>query len=279
MAIRCFWPALLSIASVVGLFAPQVQAIPLPLHAYEFNGSLADSGTGNVAIESEGGVLGATTFTTAPQLPPGDGVQGLTLSSPTLSSPGVYTIEMLVKFDSFQSISDERWSKVIDFKNSSEGYGVYVEDPGAAAGNGLTGMLTYARPGMGPPQVVKSAPILNAGEWAHLAVSRTAAGEFTGYINGSQVYQVADDAGYGIFSNPIAPNNSVMRFLQVDQDTITQYNIYDTTGSSVDFLRIYDSALSPADVATLAAAVPEPSTGMLLGAALMSLVIRRRHRQ
>jgi hypothetical protein len=208
--------------------------------------------------------------------------QGLTLSNPGLTNPGVYSIEMYLRYDTVNNISDafSDWLKLVDFKNGAESLGYYYVDSfrspngGGAPDTSSVFRFTYA-PNMGPPLYKDSQPVMTPGAWVHLVLTRDAANQSVGYVNGQLAFTVDDSLLHGVFDGP----DNVMRFFQGDLPAITDPTgpYYEVGKGGVDFLNVYNVALTPSDVATLAAAVPEPSTGMLiLAASLLAPALRRR---
>lgn len=272
------------------VLSTSVEALPLPIHAFDFNGNYTDSITGTVSITPEGGTLVFSRHEFDPQVPVPEadslsGVhnQGLTLTSPGLTNPGVYSIETFVRYDTINNISASfpDWLKLIDFKDGSESLGVYYVDSFRSPnGHGVPDessvfRFTYA-PG-GPPLYADSQPVMTPGAWVHLVLTRDNLGEAIGYVNGDFAFSVDDSLMHGVFDGP----NNVMRFFQGDLPAITDPTgpYYEVGKGGVDFLNIYNEALTAADVATLAAAVvPEPSTSALLGVAMLLLTLRRRFR-
>jgi hypothetical protein len=264
------------IALLVGFasigFASVSQAVPTPLHNYEFNGDLSD-GQGGAAIASEGGTVGATTYEFNPTLaPPSDFNQGLTLESPGLGNPGVYSIEMKIRLDSLRNITpvSQPWVKLIDFKNQTLDDGFYTEDSGGFGGTGVSSLIEFFGAGF----AASADPVVFPNQWVHLVLTRDAAGNVTAYTQGAEAFSDVDAAGDLVFSTA----NNVMRFLQ-DDNVSPNYGppggpVYETTPGEIDFLRIYDSALSASDVAAL---VPEPSSFVLALIGLAAVLwIRRR---
>lgn len=264
-------------------------AVPTPLRAFDFNGNYVDSVSGSVTITAEGGTLVGSRHEFDPQKPvPATGTlfgahnQGLTLNNPGLSNPGVYSIEMFLRYDTINNISDSfpDWLKLIDFKNGGESLGIYYVDsfrsPNGGGAPDVSSVLrfTYA-PNAGPPLFKDSQPVMTPGQWLHLVLTRDAADDAVGYVNGQLAFTVDDSLMHGVFD---APGN-VMRFFQGDLPAITDPTgpYYEVGKGGVDFLNIYNVALTPTDVATLAAAVPEPSTGALvLALGVVGAAFRRR---
>jgi hypothetical protein len=94
----------------------------------------------------------------------------------------------------------------------------------------------------------------------------------TGWVNGIQVLTATDTAND--FDIP-----SVLNFFQ--DDAVTGHN--EAGSGFVDYLRIYDTALSPTDAGGPGgtAGVPEPATWtlMVLGFGVLGGLMRRRRRR
>jgi hypothetical protein len=272
--------AIVSLITVTS--SPLAYAVPAPLHAYTFSGDYLDSGTGGVSITAEGGTVGSSLHEMDPQLPPGNFNHGLTLHNAGLSDFGVYTIEMYMKFDSVVSISGDYWLKLIDFRNASESLGVYYVDgffPGNNPAPGESSVIRHAYgPFPGRPDFVDSpTTVMTGGDWVHFATTRDAAGQVTGFINGLEVYSYDDSTHQdAVFFHATTNPTNIMRFLQGDNPA-TGDGYYEVGKGAIDFLNIYDSALSETDIATLASAVvPEPASMTLMGLSSLLLLFRRR---
>jgi hypothetical protein len=267
-------------------------AAPAPLHAFDFDGGYVDSITGTVTLTAEGGSLMGSRHEFDPQQPAsgsppsltGPHNQGLTLSNHDLSNPGVYSIEMFVRYDTINSISNVApdWLKLIDFKDGGESLGVYYVDSVRSPRSGgappdVSSSLRFAyAPTLGPPLYEDSLPAMTPGDWVHLVLTRAASNEAIAYVNGDFAFTVDDSLLHGVFDGP----DNVMRFFQGDLPAIADPTgpYYEVGKGGVDFLNIYDEVLSATDVAELAAAViPEPSTGALVFClALLTPAVRRR---
>src|SRR4029079_3441926 len=161
------------------------------------------------------------------------------------------------------------WVKLIDFKNQTLDDGFYTEDSDGFGGTGVASIIEFFGAGFAS----SADPVVFPNEWVHLVLTRDAAGNVAAYAQGLEAFSDVDEAGDLGFN---AANN-VMRFLQ-DDNFSPNYGppggpVYETTPGQIDFLRIYDSALSASDVAAL---VPEPSSFVLALIGLAAVIWFRR---
>lgn len=212
------------------------------IHQFNLNGSLADSVT-NKSLVSLGGTLGATGYTFGAN-------QGLRLDA---QLGGVYTIDMVFHFDTFGS-----YGRILNFTNLVGDDGFYAQGhifrvfgtTGPVSGNG--GYL---------PTNVDS----------RMTVTRDAADMFKVYQDGQLVLSVSDPNNITDFGNNIA------YFFRDNNGG----NGNEANPGAVDYIRIYNTALSAAEVQQLppvTAEVSEPATFGLLGAGLAMAGLTRRRR-
>jgi hypothetical protein len=212
------------------------------VHDFRFDGDLTDQLGGPAAINN-GGVLGATGIAFGLN-------QGPTLNSVVPTS--AYSIEMAF---SLSAVSGYR--KILDFKGLTADAGLYI----------YGGRLAFYPVTSGPTVIADN-------QFVYVVLTRDAAGVVTGYINGAQEISFTDSSNYSTFSQPMQS----ARFFQ--DDAATGGN--EASRGFVDYIRIYDTALSSGEVGGLVPpgvnAVPEPATWgmMIIGFGLVGGTMRRR---
>jgi hypothetical protein len=143
--------------------------------------------------------------------------------SPTTGVTGnsTYTIVILASLD-----LEESFGRYVDFKNAASDTGLYD----------FKGQLNFFDSAIGP-----GAPI-TADSWRQIVVTRNGVtGTIVGYVDGVQQFSFVDASGDGIIS---AANT--LRFFIDDNESGG-----DAADGAVARIRIYDNALSPAEVAAL----------------------------
>jgi hypothetical protein len=231
-------------------FTTAPAAAQTPIHAYEFEGSYADA-FGGPAIVPQGGTLsgGAYVF-------PAN--QGLSLSNAVPAA--TYSVETY-----FQITDTSSFRRLIEFKNRTSDAGLY----------NLNTSLNFFNVTSGP------AGAINANTLTHLVLTRDDATSLVvGYVDGVQQFSFTDSGNLATFS---AANQIAYLFV----DDLSAGG--EASAGSANYVRIYGSALSQAQVTTLytnrnapltGAAVPEAGTGALTVTAALSLagmtVARRR---
>ena len=219
---------------------------------YTFNGTYADS-LGGPALTGNGAILGAGTLTFGPnQGPRFDGDASLA---------GNYSIGLQFSLSSINV--DSGWQKLVDFQNLGADSGAYtygqelqfVYVPGVTFENGT-------RP-------------LPANATINVVFTRDGAtNQFSAYLNGSTTpeYTFADTTGQAMASLV----NGDARFIFFMDDTATGQA--EAGAGVLEQIRIWNGPLSPDQIPTAFAAIPEPETGGLLLMALVSgWIARRRH--
>lgn len=246
----------LASCGLLALSCAPVCAVPVLIGEFALQGSLNNNVSGGpplVAlpfssvfgqITSTGYVFGAN--------------QGLTFTSPTLSS-GSYSIEL-----SFKSNLDSaaNWSKLVDFAGQTLDAGLYIHSNGGYR-------LQFYNVVEGP------SGDFAAGTNVAVVLTRTSGGTVAGYVNGLLRFSFADTSNQAL----ITAANSTLNFFVDDHVQGDE-----ASSGTVNFIRIYDDALSASDVSALflagaPSAIPEPATGAaILGAYALGLAALRRRR-
>lgn len=160
----------------------------------------------------------------------------------------VYTIDFVFNFDTVSG-----YRRLIDFKALTSDNGLY----------NLNSTLNFY--GL----IAGSTNVFAIGTDARVTLTRDAAGLLTGYVNGVQQLQISDGSGQASFSAA----NQIAYFFRDDNSVSGE-----ASAGSIDYLRIYDSALSANEVANLASPVPEPATALLAAAGIGLFALLRRRR-
>jgi Concanavalin A-like lectin/glucanases superfamily/PEP-CTERM motif len=111
--------------------------------------------------------------------------------------------------------------------------------------------------------IVSGAVNLTAGALARVTLTRDAAGVVTGYVNGVQEITFNDTGNQATFSDP----QQLGRLFH--DDNATGGN--ESSSGFVDYVRIYNVALSASEVGALTNPVPEPGTWALMAAGLLAV--------
>jgi len=210
------------------------QASASLVHDYELNNSLADA-LGGPSLVNNGATLGANGLTFGAN-------QGPSLSN-ALSNTGVYSIQIGVSIDSIIGDRNNGYVKLIDFNDRTSDLGFYNRSGHLNFYNFTEGPLT---------------PITAGTEFDAL-LTRDAAGNVSGYFNGNLQFTFLDSSGAAIFSAA----NDIIHFLR--DDSVTGFQ--ESTSGFLDYIRIYDSAITPGST------VPEPSSMALLGLGGLGLAV------
>jgi hypothetical protein len=192
---------------------------------YRLQGGLASSAGAPPALQNLGvgnafvteSVDGQSRLVLA--FPEGNGVALLPTTGVIPSA--AYTIVILFRLDSVGG-----YRKLLDFKSGTSDNGLYV----------LDGDLVFYNQAFG-----SGGPIA-AGAYVEVALTRDVTGEVAGYVDGTQAISFADSAGDGI----IGASNA-LRFFQDDSET----GFVEASAGAVARIRLFDTALSPSEIAGL----------------------------
>jgi hypothetical protein len=195
----------------------------------------------------------------------GTGDHLLVQDTDKLSITGDMTIAAWAKFTQF-----DNWNSIVSKTGDAEPnkpapYDLYTANNGSGlmtmfVGNGSTSLAPFA-----------STTAAALGEWQHIAVTVTAAGEITHYLNGEL-------NGQGTVAVTREDRNTNL-FIGSRADGVTNMN------GLLDDVAIFDEVLSPADIKTVMGGdftpwgVPEPGSIslLLLGSVLVLGRLKRTH--
>jgi hypothetical protein len=251
---------LLGCLAALGAVAP-VRAVTL-LGEFPLNGTLTNNVPGGPSLvllpyAGNSGSLTSNSYVFGKN-------QGLTFTSPSLSATS-YSVEF-----SFKSNLDSTatWSKLLDIS------GVGANDNGLYIHNSSGQRLQFY-----PQADGSQADFISSTTIVDVALTRDGTtGTVTGYVNGQQRFSFTDGSSLAVIT---APGNRLTFFVD---DTATGQS--EISGGTLYYARIYDGALTAAQVAALFAAgapsaIPEPamSAGVLAGGALLIGLRWRRPRR
>lgn len=172
--------------------------------------------------------------------------QGFSLASAI--NTDVYTIDFAFSLDTLDG-----YRRLVDFKDLGSDTGFY----------NLNAKLNFYN------ETTGSADVFNVGQQARVTLSRDASGLLTGYVNGVQQFQFSDTGALASFSG----TNGIAYFFRDDNVVPGE-----AASGAIDYLRIYDTALTGSEVASLPSPVPEPATGLLAAAGIGLFALMRRRR-
>ena len=197
---------------------------------FQLNGSLANGVANGVTLTDNGGSLGAT------------GIAFGANNGPTITGLGTLTEYTLETRFSFADVSGYR--KIADFFDRTSDTGFYV----------LNGTLNFYNIAF-----VNNVSFA-ANTPAIATLSRTSAGQLTGYVNGVQQFSLLDSGNLGVINN-------TLHMFRDDFPTGQR----EASAGFVDYVTINSEAFR-------GGAVPEPATWamMLMGFGGLGAMIRRR---
>lgn len=230
------------LAAGFALAAAQANALTLT-HAWELNGSTADTMAGPAMFLSQPGGLTATGY---------DYNLGEHASVSGTGIGPTYTLEMEFTFDALGG-----FQKFLDFKDFANNNGLYtfgtqVHFAGSPAAPAFGGSTTPGAP-------------------LHLVVSRNAGDASVNiYVNGLLALNFIDAGSLAVFDSP----GGVISLMRNDSPPA------ETQAGFLDYVRTYSEAATASDAAVLAgiADVPIPGALPLLAGALGGLAFLRRRK-
>lgn len=277
------------VAAVLTVVVTTTQAASLITH-YEFeggtsnsvggapNGTLVDFNPGNPAPSITPGVVGAGSL----NLPFGDVMQTTTAGNPTGTDFAAGTIALWIKTAPGLNSGDVANSTIWGNLNQNDSTAFLLGT------NGVGNLQLFPRAADGSqarPRVAPGGDVFTYegswadGNWRHIAISwenGAANGSTTAqwYIDGQPIdTQVADQALNN--TDVFAPWEFEMTIgARNNRGSLDQFL---TGGMMLDDIRVYDMALSTAEIRALPGVIPEPATMVLLalGAILGPVRLRR----
>jgi hypothetical protein len=222
--------------------------------SYELNNTFADQ-LGGASLSGNGGVFSGSAIPNGLNF----GVnEGPTLNAGALTNTNTYSIELI-----FSLADVANYNKIIDFSNRTSDPGLYI----------LNGALNFY------PSATGGSVIQN-NEIAQVVLTNSA-GLVQGYLDGALQFSFND-------TNEYARIGTALHFFRDDSSVGGE-----ASSGFVDGIRLYNRALTASEivglynggnfqrVAASSAAVPEPSTWlmMILGFAAVGFGMRRKQRQ
>lgn len=149
----------------------------------------------------------------------------------------VYTAVILFSFDETTG-----WRRIFDVLNGSVDTGLYT----------LDGQLNYY------PETFNSGGPVQPGGWYQVVITRDGGGQVTGYVDGAQALTFNDTV-----NDAVIDANNRLRFFQ--DNTGGNYPVVESSAGSMARIRLYNVALTAAQVAALDRLPPAAPPGTLNG--------------
>lgn len=151
---------------------------------------------------------------------------GLVLDTTGLLQPDRYSLVIQMR-----SALDQAYMKLVDTSDRLADHGLY---------------FSYDDLGYYPRANGDDNELLEPNQWYTVVVTRSAAGEYRGYIDGVERFRFQDE-----FGETRIPASGLLHFFRDDVDTDDREN----SQGGVARLRVFDVALSPAEVAALSGGI------------------------
>ena len=223
------------------------------IHDYQLNGSWEDL-FGGPAMTSGGGLLGPNGYKFTAEVDPNNG--DMISQGPSLSG-GLdnlqrrnYSIEIYFRLD-----DTTFWKKLVDFKNLTDDNGFY----------NYNGHLQF------DSQTPSDDLVIQPNTMVEMVITRDVTGQFKAYTDGVLRYEFRDTEQWAVFNGP----DNIMWLFEDDTTTLG----YEAPSGWLDFVRVYEGALTAEEVLALYLAIPEPATGWLVLAGGAGWFLRRRARR
>jgi hypothetical protein len=175
-----------------------------------------------------------------------------------------YSIDLSFSFSELSA-----YRRIVAFKSPDSDNGFYTRSSAAAGTPGVpdAALNFYRGAGYASLYVEGASNVVVLNTPTRVTLTRSSAGMVTGYVNGVQQFSFDDANGQALFTGP----GAIARFFDDENQ------VEDPTGIA-SYIRIYDTALDGAQVAALAAPVPEAETYalMLAGLGLVGFAARCR---